>query len=46
MAEDPFVQWVQASAFGILKDKSQDAWNAGNVRDVLQLDSGAVVVAT
>ncbi|MDP9342491.1 MAG: hypothetical protein M3Q23_10455 [Actinomycetota bacterium] len=46
MAEDPLVHWVQVNPFGLLRDETQDAWNAGNVRDVLQLDSGAVVIAT
>jgi hypothetical protein len=46
MAEDSFIDWFQVNTFGLLMDEKQDAWNAGNVRDVLQLDSGAVVVAT
>ena len=46
MAEDPRINWRQANPFAIEIDSEQDAWHAGNVRDVLELDTGGVVVAT
>jgi hypothetical protein len=46
MPEDPWINWRQANPFAIEIDPEQDAWHAGNVRDVLELETGGVVVAT
>lgn len=46
MDQDPLIDWHQSSPFAIAIDLARDVWHAGNVRDVLELDSGGVVAAT
>jgi hypothetical protein len=46
MGQDPLINWHQSSPFAIAIDPARDIWHAGNVRDVLELDSGGVVAAT
>src|SRR2546428_533486 len=45
MPDDPTVQWSLASKFGIQVSADADAWHSGHATDVLQLPSGALVVA-
>jgi hypothetical protein len=47
MPDDPAVQWVQATGFGILIDEDAEAWHSGHVNDIVELqDRSAIVVAT
>src|SRR5450759_2900793 len=46
MGQDTLINWHQSSPFAIAIDPARDIWHAGNVRDVLELDSGGVVAAT
>jgi hypothetical protein len=47
MADDPTIQWKQATHFGILSDATANAWHSGHVTEVLQLsDTDAFLVAT
>jgi hypothetical protein len=47
MPDDPTVQWVQATNFGIQIDEHVEAWHSGHVNDILELqDRSAIVVAT
>ena len=36
MADDPLIQWVQPTRFGIRIDEPADAWHAGHVNDVIR----------
>jgi hypothetical protein len=48
MANDPTIQWLQATRFGIEIDPSANAWHSGHVTDVTPLadTQDAVLVAT
>jgi hypothetical protein len=48
MADDPTIQWHQATRFGIEIDAAQNAWHTGHVTDVVPLTDtpDSVVVAT
>jgi hypothetical protein len=46
MGDDPTFQWTLASRYGIQVDEKQDAWHSGHVNDLLELDSGGLLVAT
>lgn len=46
MADDPTIRWALASSFGIQVDEAQDAWYSGHVNDILELDTGQLLVAT
>lgn len=46
MADDPTIRWSLANPFGIQMDEAADAWHSGHATDVLELDSGGLLVAT
>ena len=46
MAEDPTIRWKLASPWGILRSEAEDAWHSGHANDVLELETGALVLAT
>ena len=46
MAEDPTIRWTLASPWGILRNETADAWNSGHATDVLELENGALILAT
>ncbi|HEX8068822.1 MAG TPA: hypothetical protein VF546_02645 [Pyrinomonadaceae bacterium] len=46
MADDPTIRWDLANRFGIQTDESQDAWHTGCVTDVLELDTGGLLVSS
>jgi hypothetical protein len=48
MANDPTIQWLQATRFGIENDADADAWHSGHVTDLAPLTDtqDAVLVAT
>ena len=46
MADDSTIRWTLASPFGIQVDEEQDAWFSGHVNDILELDTGGLLVAT
>src|SRR6186997_178296 len=46
MADDPAIRWALASPFGILVDETRDVWYSGHVNDILELDTGGLLVGT
>ena len=46
MADDPRFQWRLANPMGILVNEKTDAWYSGHANDMLEMASGALLVAT
>ena len=46
MGDDPSVHWMLANQFGIQVNEDADAWYSGHANDMLELSSGALLVAS
>jgi hypothetical protein len=46
VADDPTIRWTLASRYGIRLDETAEAWHSGHVTDLLELDTGGLLVAT
>lgn len=46
MPDDPTIRWTLASPYGIQRNEAEDAWHSGHANDILELDTGQLLVAT